>query len=312
MTQALIKNFFETHLPEKPPLLLGLSGGPDSMALFHLLVEVAYHFEVAHVDHGWREESREESLYLEKLCQEAGVPFHLKRLRVPEEKKNLEDQGRRERLAFFKGVVAERKLQGVLLAHHADDQAETVLKRVFEGASLPKLKGLVPLAEWEGLKIYRPFLKLKKGEILEWLQARNLAYFQDATNRDPRFLRSRMRLELMPLLSDKFGKEVSSNLCRLGEAAAELEAFLNELAQPYLEQIQVTGESIGLDFSDQTPPSEFLWKAVLKKFFNKAQLTVSASLLNDILAHLQKGSCHKKMKIGERDLLIHKRGLKIK
>ena len=310
--QLLFSGFLNTHLADTPPLLLGLSGGPDSMALFHLLMEKRYPFEVAHIDHGWRMESKKEANYLAKLCEKTQVPFHLKHLEPTQEAKNLEDLGRRERLTFFKQIIHERSLQGILLAHHADDHAETVLKRLFEGASLPKLKGLVPKTEVEGMTIYRPFLKIKKQQILNWLKENDFFYFIDATNEDPRFLRSRLRNDLIPTLSSQFGKEISSNLCKLGEAAAELDLFLNELAAPYLERICVNADSMTLDFSMEQPKSFFIWKVVLRYFFEHAGISLTSSLVESILSHLYKGSCHKKLKIGTQIVEIHKKQIKLK
>jgi tRNA(Ile)-lysidine synthase len=304
--------FLRRYCPEKPPLLLGLSGGPDSIALFHLLLDAKYPFEAAHIDHGWRQESKEESTYLSQACRQAGIAFHLKRLSPPQEVSNLEERGREARLAFFQSVLAAQNLGGVLLAHHADDHAETVLKRLFEGASLPKLRGLLPKTEVSGVVLYRPLLKLRKGDILKWLEVRKITYITDPTNADPRFLRSRLRGDLIPSLSAHFGKEITSNLCRLGETAAELEEFLQELIAPYLSQIQTGLGQVSIDFHDAFPPSPFLGKAVVRAFFDHQGLSLSYPVLEAILLHLQKGSLHKALKIGHQDVLIHKKKLTLK
>src|SRR6478609_5808215 len=89
----VLQEFVERYCLDRPPCLLGLSGGPDSMALFWLLKELGYPFVVAHVDHSWRKASVEESSRLERLCQKEGVPFFLKKLEPPTVCKNLEDQG---------------------------------------------------------------------------------------------------------------------------------------------------------------------------------------------------------------------------
>lgn len=307
--EQTISEFLELYCPDGGPLLLALSGGPDSMALFHILLAEGYPFEVAHVDHGWRVESGEESLILGQKCREAGVCFHMTRLGSPEAK-NLEDRARKARLAFFKEVIGQRNLRGVLLAHHADDHAETVLKRLFEGASLPKLKGLLPQIELEGITLFRPFLKIRKKEIIKWLEDKNIDYFFDRTNTDSKFLRTRLRQEIMPTLAGHFGKEITSNLCRLGEAAAELEGFLEELTAPYLQRVERNEESYSLYF-EEFPHSDFVTKAVLRSFFEREGVTISVSVLEAILGHLKKGSCHKSLYVGKQQILIHRKQLRV-
>jgi tRNA(Ile)-lysidine synthase len=306
-----LSQFLECYCPDKFPLLLGLSGGPDSMALFHLLLEIDYPFEVAHVDHRWRKESEKESAFLVQLCQQAGVAIHLKQLSPPQEKNNLEERGREMRLSFFKGVLAAQNLKGVLLAHHADDHAETVLKRIFEGASLPKLRGLLPKVEIEGITLYRPLLKQRKTEILKWLNKKQIPYFLDPTNDDPRFLRSRLRKKLIPSLSADFGKEIASNLCRLGEAAAELEEFLKESVAPYASRMQFSTHHALLDLSGDLPLSNFLLKGVLRDFFGRQGLTLPYPILEAIFFHLQKRSHPKSFQIGEEKIVVHQQRVRV-
>src|SRR5262249_46973772 len=152
----------------------------------------------AHVDHGWREESGDEAAYLTQFCEKAGVKLHQKKLNPPQHNHNLEDEGRKARLAFFKDVIQKGNFKGIALAHHADDQAETVLKRVFEGANLPKLRGLTPSAHVNGILILRPLLHVSKKQIVEWLHSKQIPFFHDTSNQDPRFLRSRLREEIIP------------------------------------------------------------------------------------------------------------------
>lgn len=310
IVEETISEFLQMHCPARPRLLLGLSGGPDSMALFRLLIGEGYPFEVAHIDHGWRPESGEEAIELESLCRNEGVAFHKKQLGLSG-LRNMEDEARRARLAFFKQVLEQRGLEGVLLAHQADDQAETVLKRLFEGASLPKLKGLVPRTTVEGMVVYRPFLKVRKSDIIKWLDARRISYFQDPTNADPRFLRSRLRDTLMPLLSSHFGKQVAPGLCRIGESAAELGEFLEAQLRPYTCRIRKIENGVSLDFAAEPLPSSFLCKALIRHLFDSRRLALSNPVLETILDHLQKGSCHKSLTVGRQAVLIHRKQLTI-
>lgn len=302
--------FLDEHLKDHP-FLLALSGGPDSMALFHLLRNLKKKFHVAHVDHGWRESSQKEALELEEMCRGLDIPFHLERLVPSELLGNLEDACRKMRLNFFRQICEKEHLNGVLLAHHADDKAETVLKRVLEGAPLKKLKGLTSYTEIEGLKIFRPLLKVHKKELIQWLQDRKLVYFLDSTNEDTKYLRSRMRKQLFPLLSEHFGKGILSSLCRIGEYAEELEEFLKREIDPYRKKISLQNGYICLDFSRELPSHRFLLKAVIKDFFEMQGLSIPISTLEAVANHLEKKSIHIEMRIAKRCVKIHKETISI-
>ncbi len=295
--------FINHHCDDKP-LLLGLSGGPDSTALFYLLLECDRPFQVAHIDHGWRPESGKEALYLAELSKSHGIPYYLQRLSPKESPGNLENNARRMRLVFFRELCHKHKLQGVVLGHHADDQAETVLKRIFEGATLPKLKGLGPKTLVEGVTLFRPLLKVFKKEILTWLNDRKVHYFNDQTNRDTRFLRGRMRTELLPALSQSFGKTISRSLCRIGDAAAELREFLETLLEPYRERVvRKEGETV-LDLNPHWPKSPFLLKAIIRDLFDREQMALSNSVLTTIILHLEKRRGRTSIQVGKRKVIL--------
>jgi tRNA(Ile)-lysidine synthase len=217
ITQA----FLNVHWDRATPLLLGYSGGPDSKALLYALLECGVKPHIAHVDHGWRSESADEAALLKREAEELGCPFFTTRLQI--EKK--EDAARKARFAFFQSLSG---YQALLLAHHADDLAETALKRVLEGAHLPFLGGMEPISRQYGMTIWRPFLSIRRFEILQFLQEKALAYFTDASNSDPAYLRARMRLEIFPFLHEQFGKETVDNLALLATRASELKAFLEK------------------------------------------------------------------------------------
>jgi tRNA(Ile)-lysidine synthase len=221
-----VKKFIEKRLDPSRPLLLAYSGGPDSKALLYGLLEAGFRPHLAHVDHGWREESRQEALALEKEAAQLNLPFHSIRLtQTPE--KNLEEHGREARIGFFRSLFDQIPFQSLLLGHHADDLAETALKRIFEGANLPFLGGMTAVCTLNGMPVWRPLLGLRKKEILLFLEARSLQGIYDRTNDDPRFLRTRLRHTLIPELCTAFGKEIVSNLAILSERAYELKEYLD-------------------------------------------------------------------------------------
>lgn len=225
--QVIVKNFLQKHHDQKSPLLIALSGGADSMALFEALLEhkknISLH--VAHIDHGWRKESRSEALELQALANKNHIPFHLHCLKkVPST--NKEEYSRIERLNFYLSLTKKFLFQAVLLAHHQGDLAETVLKRVFEGARLQKLHGMQEISLYEGLALWRPLLSLSKKELKSYLLKKNISWFEDKTNLDKNYLRARMREEIFPFLEKSFGKNFLENLLYMSKRSFDLKENL--------------------------------------------------------------------------------------
>ena len=138
-----IENFLQVYCHSSSPLLLALSGGPDSLCLFYALLKYRNEsntpFHVAHVNHNWREKSVLEAQTLEQLASKHQVPFHLKILDPSLLRGNLEAACREERYQFFASLCQFNQFQGVLTGHHQGDQAETIFKRILEGARLVSL-----------------------------------------------------------------------------------------------------------------------------------------------------------------------------
>ena len=224
-----VKKFIDKEWDRKSPLLVGYSGGPDSKALLYALLKTAAagSLHLAHVDHGWREESAAEAHLLAEEAAVLSLPFHTIRL-SEKPARNLEEAGRSKRIAFFRSLFDRIPFQALLLAHHAEDVAETALKRLLEGAHLQNLGGMSKIGRLETMTVWRPFLEVKKRELLKL----GHSAFDDATNRDPKFLRTRLRLKIIPMLAESFGKEVSENLALFSERAFELKQYLDRKVAP--------------------------------------------------------------------------------
>lgn len=278
-----VKNYLQGHLISGKPILLGYSGGPDSKALFHLLLEcrrtIFFDLHLAHLDHGWRPESGEEAAQLQEEAAFFSIPFHLKVLTpsdyVPG---NLEAQGRQHRMQFFSKLYQTLDCGALFLGHHKDDQAEVVLKRLFEGAQWANLGGMRGESHLSGMRICRPLLSVRKKEILEWLDERGLTAFFDSTNASPAFLRGRMRTTLIPLLEEQFGKRIADNLGRLGKAMQELREYFAKKLAPILEKID---KEMPLDLSDvELEKVELTF--LLLEWFSLMQVTASESVVENI------------------------------
>lgn len=300
-----LKHFLDHRDQKEVPFLLGFSGGPDSLALFHLLLkyreEHGAPFAVAHIDHGWRPESKKEAEEIVALAGKHEVLSHVLTISPQAIEGNLEAGCRDARYKFFSFLCREHGYRAVMLGHHADDQAETVLKRLFEGAALEHLGGMYAVSELNGMTLWRPLLNISKKEILNWLSSQSLQGFEDRTNDDVRFLRARMRRELIPCLSESFGKEISPALCRLGEETRELKEYLDARVNPTLSLI-VCGE-MGIYLEDESLPemSSLELKHLIKKFAAIGELSLSREALAKAANLVQTKAVGKSVAAGSQD-----------
>ncbi len=295
--QAAVRQFLKIYWDHKSPLLLGLSGGPDSLALLSALRDCVVPLQVAHVDHGWRSESAAEAQALAKLAQALHLPFHSKRLETCMSG-NREAVCREARLAFFRELVEQLGCQAVLLAHHADDLAETALKRVLEGASLPFLGGMRECAVLEGLNVWRPLLKVSKKDILLFVGERGLVPFDDETNRDERYLRARLRHGILPDLAKTFGKEIKGALCTIAEEANELRDYLDYRTQSYQKRFVYSPSGVMIDLNGHNLCKLEL-RFVVRRLCEEARLGTSRALLGRVVALLLEGAVHKRVERGD-------------
>jgi tRNA(Ile)-lysidine synthase len=211
-------------------VVVAVSGGADSVALLDILVslrELRLNLVVAHLNHLLRgAEADADEEFVHKLAASYGVPVVVKRADVGEvartEGRSLEDAGRAARYAFFDELAVSHKAHAVALAHHADDQAETVVMRLLRGAGGSGLCAMAPKSA--GLYV-RPLLSVNRGEIEAYLQRRGIAWRTDSSNAAADFLRNRIRHELIPYLA-RYNPAISDRLSATAEALAADEEYL--------------------------------------------------------------------------------------
>ncbi len=185
-------------------LALGLSGGVDSVVLLHLLREFAtrrgFLLSAVHVHHGLSPNADAWARFCRKLCREWGVPLTVRRVTVQKKGRGLEAAAREARRAALAAVPAD----AIVLAHHLDDQAETVLLNLLRGAG-PRGAAAMPAAGRLGDKrLVRPLLQVPRGEILAYARAQHLEWIEDESNRDTKLARNFLRLRVGPLLEERF------------------------------------------------------------------------------------------------------------
>jgi tRNA(Ile)-lysidine synthase len=222
-------------------VLAAISGGPDSMALLHALAEIAPRMRVslvvAHLDHGLRgAEGAADAAFVRDAAAALRVPAVIAARPVERARgESLEMAARRVRYAFLHETALARGSSRIATGHTADDQAETVLMRLFRGAGPRGLASIRPAraafgSACGGLTVIRPLLGLTRHDVLDYLSAIDAAYRTDSSNAEPWALRNRVRSELLPLLSERVNPGVARVLTRFAAREAAIDAFLAEEA----------------------------------------------------------------------------------
>jgi tRNA(Ile)-lysidine synthase len=219
-------------------VLVGVSGGPDSMALAHLLDSLAPDFELrlglAHLDHGLRPESAEaEAALVCAFARRLGLACHTGKIETLPGGGSLEEQLRRRRYAFFQELATQHGYAKVAVGHHADDNAEAVLLHLLRGSGNRGLAGIPPVRP---PGILRPLIAARRSEILAYLQRHGIDYVRDPSNADLGFERNRVRHQLLPLLSQGFNPNLVPVLNRTAMICWEEECWLEAHLQPCLVQ----------------------------------------------------------------------------
>ncbi len=223
-------------------LLAACSGGADSVVLLEALLEVrgGEGLALAHVDHGMRPGSGKDRAFVEALARKKGLPFLVRPLRMgpPRAGTTGETKARELRYGAFAEMAREWGAGAVATAHHASDQVETILFRVFRGTGIAGLEGMpaarrlwLPRGPW----VVRPLLGVQGGVIREAARERGLAFVEDPTNRETNATRNRIRHEVLPLLLDRLGPKVLRALGTLSREAARFQGALREEARALLE-----------------------------------------------------------------------------
>lgn len=218
--------------------LVGVSGGRDSVTLLHQLHAAGFReLIVCHLDHGLRSESAVEARFVEKLAAQFRFEFVLQREDVSalakHRHKSVETTAREARYSFFAHVAREHDCPRLFLAHHADDQVETLLFNLFRGAGANGLAGMSPLTtrmvDGVPLQISRPLLGTWREEIDDYVSRHRLAFVEDASNSDRKFTRNRLRHEVIPLLEQTFGREIRRAIWRSAEILRAEDELLGDL-----------------------------------------------------------------------------------
>ncbi|MDZ4338728.1 MAG: tRNA lysidine(34) synthetase TilS [candidate division NC10 bacterium] len=256
-------------------VVVAVSGGADSVVLLHCLLRLradwSLTLHVAHFDHGLREGSHRDARFVEELATAWDVPVTTDAwAREGGPKRSLQAEARRARYRFLGEVAAGLGAAKIALAHHRDDQAETVLLHLLRGSGLRGLRGMLPLRDD---RLIRPLLQVGREEIERYAKAYRLSFVEDPSNRDLRYLRNRLRWNLMPVLRREYNPSLPRTLARMAAVVAEEEAYLAERAREAFEALAKVEETrVCLDLASLRA----LAPALRRRVIERAVRTVTA------------------------------------
>lgn len=272
--------------PESGSLLVAVSGGPDSVCLLHVLRELDYAVEVAHFDHQTRGgASADDAAFVRALAQRLGLAYHEESMPIEalaeESTLSFEEVARNARYDFFERTAAATGCAFIATGHHAGDQAETVLMRMLRGTTPRGLAGIPPRATRGEMTILRPQIRLPQTAIRAYLEERGHGFREDPSNDEMRFLRNRVRHELVPLLQRDYNPKVCEALCRLADTQHVENNFIASMTTLFMNDcVDKDGAINRAAFTEGHPALqrravlEFAWKQGVDCSFNRVDEAV--------------------------------------
>ena len=231
-------------------VLVGVSGGSDSVALAVLLHQLAPKYRLklywVHVNHQIRPESGEDADFVQSLAARLGVSLSVEKIAplfaARSQKRSLEETARELRFKVFEKVAEEVGICRIALAHHQNDQAETVLMRIIRGSGTQGIGAMAPLTLWRGKMIIRPLLECAKKELRDWLIKRDVPWREDSSNQNKEYLRNRIRNHLIPLLEESYNKKIQERLATLAACVQEDQAYIESSSKDIYQQLAIRSE----------------------------------------------------------------------
>lgn len=229
---------------ENDKLVIGVSGGPDSICILHVLnlLKEKLNFEmyVAHINHMIREEADMETKYVQEFCENIGIKCFTKKVDVQkfanEQKKGTEESGRIIRYNFFDEVAKKVSANKIVTAHNSNDNVETVLLNIIRGSGLSGLKGIEPISK---NKYIRPLIETSRADIEEYCKINKLNPKIDKTNLENIYKRNKIRNDLIPYIQKEFNPNIFKTINRLSEVAREENIYMEKMTEKTFENICV-------------------------------------------------------------------------
>jgi len=232
-----VKSTIRDHnlISTKDKILIGVSGGPDSVALLHILhqirCELGIKLYVAHINHNLRKGAGADQHFVEKVSQQLNLKCFSVKIPKITKRGSLEELAREKRFEALFKIAVEKKITKIALAHNQDDIAETVLMRITRGTGLLGLTGIHPKRKINNFTIIRPLVDIPRAKIEDFLTKNNISSRCDPTNKQTKFYRNKIRLKLIPLLEREYNTNIRTVLAGLANNSSVDYAFLQKQAK---------------------------------------------------------------------------------
>lgn len=272
LEEKFLKTIKEENLiQKKDKIVVGVSGGPDSITLLECLNKYKEKLEieiiVAHINHLIRKDSTEDEQYVENICKKMNIKCYIKRENVlniaKNEKIGTEEAGRKVRYKFFDEILKKEKANKIAIAHNMNDNAETILLNLLRGTGLNGLEGIQPM---EYNKYIRPLINISRKEIEEYVEKNKLKPKIDYTNKENIYKRNKIRNELLPYLK-KINPNIVESLSRLSKIVKEENTYIKKETEKIYDNIKIKDEKnlgkIELDIKE----------------FNKLEIAIKKNLI---------------------------------
>ena len=252
MKEEVLKTIKKYNLIESgDKLVLGVSGGPDSISMLNVLREIAedetidlkFQIVVSHINHNIRKEAKEDEEFVKKYCDENNIKFFSKSIDVEKIANNskigIEEAGRKVRYEFFDEVLKETNSNKIAIAHNKNDKVETMIMNVLRGSGLLGLKGIEPKRG----KYIRPLIEIEREKIEEYCEEKNLNPRIDKTNFDNTYSRNKVRNEVIPYIKQEFNPNIIKTLDRLSELVKEEDTYVEKQVEKAYQEIFIEGNN---------------------------------------------------------------------
>ena len=284
MKQQVLDTIKKYNLIENgDSIVIGVSGGPDSICLLHILNklknQIGFNIYVAHINHMIRKEADEETEYVKKFCENLGIDCFIKRIDVVKIANNLkrgtEETGRQIRYEFFNEILKKTNSNKIATAHNNNDKIETIIMNVLRGSGTAGLKGIEAIRE---NKYIRPLIDVSREEIEEYCLNNNLNPKIDKSNNENIYTRNKIRNIVIPYIKKEFNPNIIKTLNRLSEVATEENEYLNKITQETFNKIYV-GTAISRPQVDKSMNLEGKHIALDLKQFNNLELVIKRRII---------------------------------